>query len=215
MPWTNPDPVQHSAVMMMLECSVGRRYLAEANGDTDYAAWLILADVFLIQRFAIGYRDLAYQGWRTAFESGTHPHRAALAALRADDRYSAYVINDARATPAEVTLTLTGDARKTLRDITTYLRQLAGRLGARSPQVHAAERSLLRCLLCLLDHGGYVIRDADDTGLSLLVHNPSEGTRSGITFRSAQSGRKTTAWRHVLTAGTWTYETHTGEGEPQ
>ncbi|WP_460532234.1 hypothetical protein [Flindersiella endophytica] len=200
--------------MMMLECSVGQRYLAEASGDTDYAAWLILADVFLIQRFAIGYRDIADQRWRAAYESGTHPHRAALAALQTDGQYSAFVAN-AAATLAEVTLTLTGDARKTLRDIGTYLRQLAGRLGARSPQVHAAERSLLRCLLRLLDHGGYVIRDADDTGLSLLAHNPSEGTRSSIAFRSAQSGRKNTAWRHVLTAGTWTHETHTGEGEQQ
>jgi hypothetical protein len=214
MPWTNPDPVQHSAVMMMLECSLGHRYLAEADGDTDYAAWLIVVDVFLIQRFAIGYRDLAHRGWRADYESGTHPHRAALAVLQADGRYS-HVTNDAAATLAEVTLTLTSGARKRLRGITTYLRQLAGRLGARSPQVHAAERSLLRCLLRLLDHGGYVIRDSDDTGLSFLVHNPSEGTRSSVTFRPAQSGGKATAWRHVLTAGTWTYGTHTGEGEQQ
>jgi hypothetical protein len=215
MPWTNPDPVQHSAVMMMLECSVGHRYLAEAGGDTDYAAWLILTDVFLIRRFAIGYRDLAHHGWRAAYESGAHPHRAALAALRSDARYSAYVTDNATAALTEVTLTLTGDARKTFRDVSTYLRQLAGRLGARSPQLHTAERSLLRCLLRLLDHGGYLIRDADDTGLSFLVHNPAEGTRSSVTFRSARSGRKTTSWRHVLTAGTWIYESQTSEGDSQ
>jgi hypothetical protein len=54
--------------------------------------------------------------------------------LQADCRYS-HVTNVAAATLTEVTLTLTGDARKTLRDISTYLRQLAGRLLPSRPDV--------------------------------------------------------------------------------
>jgi len=59
--------------------------LAEAHGHARFAAWLLLADIWLRRRIGVVHSDLADYSWFDDYAAGVHPTSAGADALSRDD----------------------------------------------------------------------------------------------------------------------------------
>jgi hypothetical protein len=76
---------RRAAITATLDSDRGRRHRDYADGDRDFAAWLLVADLICLRRTGVSIFDLSDWSWRGAYDDGTQPAAAVRDAVSADD----------------------------------------------------------------------------------------------------------------------------------
>jgi hypothetical protein len=76
---------RRAAITATLDSDRGRRHRDYADGNRDFAAWLLVADLTYLRRTRVSIFDLSDWAWRSAYDDGTQPAAAVREAIAADD----------------------------------------------------------------------------------------------------------------------------------
>jgi hypothetical protein len=76
---------RRAAITATLDSDRGKRHRDYADGDRDFAAWLLVADMTCLRRIGASIFDLSDWSWRAAYDAGSQPAAAVREAAAADD----------------------------------------------------------------------------------------------------------------------------------
>ncbi|GAA0475576.1 hypothetical protein Aca07nite_84490 [Actinoplanes capillaceus] len=76
---------RRAAIIATLDSDRGKRHRDYADGNRDFAAWLLVADMICFRRLGVSIFDLSDWSWRGAYDARTQPANAVREAAAADD----------------------------------------------------------------------------------------------------------------------------------
>lgn len=83
-PWAElPDDARDKFTAWMATDPTGQAVAAEADGDMDYAVWLIAVDLTFHQVTSTSYTSVAGADWRARYDAGRTPGQAIYDTMRA------------------------------------------------------------------------------------------------------------------------------------
>jgi hypothetical protein len=83
--WEEQNEQRRAAITTVLDSPRGRPYLDYAGGNSEFAAWLLVADATCARQFGVSIFDIADWEWRDACDCGERPSAALGEVLQADE----------------------------------------------------------------------------------------------------------------------------------